>query len=126
MSDALLKKQRRQLRHRARQQGAVLEDVITSKASTVRDVTASALAKQVQKLSRKAQQDMQDRITLGEMARGGDTQAAAARRKLNDWELDTKPGGPGEYMNSKGTRKAAGKCDAARINNTLRLKGVRR
>lgn len=117
---AIDKKARRQMAHRARKEGVTIEGVITATTGTLRDVAQRSV--NVTQLYNAAQRDMGKRMMLTERWHDGNVDAGRARRKLNDWELDTKPAGPATAWQPKGGRRAVGKCDADAVQKLNKAK----
>lgn len=114
------KKARRRMNHLIRKTDATIEGVITATTGTLRDVVQRPI--NTKQLYKAAQRDMGKRTKLGQAHRDGDVQAGKARRKLNDWELATKPAGPATAWAPKGGRRAVGKCDAEAVQKLNKAK----
>lgn len=116
---AIDKKARRQMRHRAKDQ--TIEGVITSTAASLRSVPQRNI--NVTQLFDKATRDMGRRVDLTNRWHDGNVEAGKARRRLNDWELDTSPAGPATAWAPKRARSAVGKCD---VDNVSKLNKAKR
>ncbi|WP_196775057.1 hypothetical protein [Pseudomonas tolaasii] len=98
-----------------------IEGVIRHSAAS--PIKVSERTVEADKLYKAARTDMDLRIKLTNMARSGNTQAAKRRRQLNDWELNTKPAGPGaEGWLPEQTRRAVGKCDVDAVTSLNKQK----
>lgn len=118
---AVAKAERRKASAKARRDGKGLEGVITTVTTQLQAVTDRPI--DMQKLYDRAAHDMGLRIRLGNAARSGDVGAGKRRRQLNDWELNTKPAGPGaEGWLPEQTRRAVGKCDVDAVQSLNKQK----
>ncbi|ARB30332.1 hypothetical protein HOS87_gp01 [Pseudomonas phage phiNV3] len=122
----LEKKEMRKFRNKVRRLEAKgikvgIEGVIRHSAAS--PIKVSERTVEADKLYKAARTDMDLRIKLTNMARSGNTQAAKRRRQLNDWELNTKPAGPGaEGWLPEQTRRAVGKCDVDAVTSLNKQK----
>lgn len=119
---AIDKKARRQANHRARKTGNTLERAVNDMATQLRAVPQDYVAGQMHKLYNRAKREMDKRVKLGEAARGGDVQAAKARRALNDWKLGTQDPTSKDAWFPEPVRQAKGKCSVAAVNSKAKYK----
>lgn len=117
---AVDKAARRKMNHKARKDGLGLEGVITTLTTQLREVKAQEVDSLA--LYHTAKRQMGERIHLGALAKAGDVQAGKRRRKLNDWEIDTKPAGPSDAWAPEGGRKAVGRCDVDAVQSLNKAK----